>query len=151
MNLPSLVYYHTVSQYRKHYESLYCSKPILTFDKIPVWFKKSSFRHAFFESSHRDDKKDKFSPVRSQRIDWIKATLQNSGAMLYCGWDKAKRRYDPRWRVSVVYDDYVVVIQLRLKQDGSLKAEFRTAYVADNSIAKIRNSPKWTIEMFQKK
>jgi hypothetical protein len=46
-------------------------------------------------------------------------------------------------RVHVAYDDYVVVIQLMKKRNGSLEGEFRTAYVADNSIGKIRSSPRW--------
>ena len=49
--------------------------------------------------------------------------------------------------VSVVYENYVVVIQLTKKHDGTLKGEFKTAFVADNSIGKIRNSPKWNISM----
>ena len=144
MSFPPLVYYKTESEYFRHYEKIYCTGPILTFDGVPVWFRKSLFSHAFFESSHRDDRKDKFSETRAQRIDWIKATLQNPNATLYCGWDKSKRKYNPRWRVSVVYDNYVVVIELSGKHDGTLKGEFRTAYVADNSIGKIRSSPKWT-------
>jgi hypothetical protein len=150
MSFPPLVHYKTESEYFRHYEKIYCVGPILAFDGIPVWFRKSRFNHAFFESSHRDNRKDKFSETRAQRIDWIKATLQNRNAMLYCGWDKSKRKYDPRWRVSVVYDNYVVVIELSKKQDGTLKGEFRNAYVADNSIEKIKSSPKWTVKMMNK-
>ena len=53
----------------------------------------------------------------------------------------------PARRVSVVYENYVVIIQLSKKHDGTLKGHFKTAYVADNSIGKIRNSPKWNISM----
>lgn len=150
MSFPPMVYYETESEYFRHYEKIYCVKPILTFDGIPVWFRKSSFNHAFFESSHRDKIKDKFSETRAMRIDWIKPTLQNRNALLYCGWDHSKRKYDPSWRVSVVYDNYVVVIELSKKQDGTLKGNFRTAYVADNSIEKIKSSPKWTVKMMDK-
>jgi hypothetical protein len=45
----------------------------------------------------------------------------------------------------VVYDDFVVVIWMKApKSNGKLEAaDFVTAYVADHSINKIKNSPKW--------
>jgi hypothetical protein len=42
-------------------------------------------------------------------------------------------------RVAIVKNDYVVIIWLK----NSKEAKFITAYVADNSIEKIRKSPKW--------
>lgn len=147
MCTPPLVTYGSVQDYRDHYERIYCQTPLVAFDNIPVWFAKSRFNHAFFESTRRNKIKDQFSHERSQRIDWIRATLQHPNAELYCGWDKCKKRYDPKWRVSVVYGNYVVIIQLTKKHDGTLKGHFKTAYVADNSIGKIRNSPKWNISM----
>lgn len=146
MGLPPLVHYSTEMEYRVHFERVYCSEPIITFDGIYVMFSKTRFDHCFFESSRRDGSKDRFSLVRAERIDWIKATLQHPEAELYQGWDKAKRRHDPTHRVSVVYGDYVVVIRVRKKMGGKLTAEFRTAYVADNSIGKIRSSPKWVLK-----
>jgi len=47
-------------------------------------------------------------------------------------------------RVAVVYEDFVVVVAMGLKLDGSLKANFVTCYQADNSIGKIRRSPVWS-------
>ena len=50
-------------------------------------------------------------------------------------------------RISVVKGDYVVVIQIYSEAD----ARFITAYVADNSIEKIRNNPKWGVKYETKK
>ena len=147
MCTPPLVRYSSVQAYREHYERIYCKTPLITFDNIPVWFPKSQFNHAFFESSRRNKIKDCFSAERSHRINWIKTTLQNPNAELYCGWDKSKKRHNPTRRVCVIYDNYVVVIQLAKTRDGTLKGEFKTAFVADNSIGKIRNSPQWDISM----
>lgn len=46
--------------------------------------------------------------------------------------------------MAVVYADFVVVVAMGLKLDGSLKANFVTCYQADNSIGKIRKSPVWS-------
>lgn len=143
MAVPPLLSLKSVREYREYYEKKYCKGPTVTFDGIPVYFSKSKFNHAFFESSRRNNVKDVFSKTRAERMDWIEATLQNPAAKLYQGWDKKKGKYDPRWRVCVVYGNFVVVIQIRTKKDGNLKAEFRTAYVADKSIGRIRKSPVW--------
>ena len=73
MPYPPLVRYETESQYRTYFERVYCKKKIVTFDGIPVKFKKADFNHAFFESTR--DKDDTFSRKRAQRIDWIKSAL----------------------------------------------------------------------------
>lgn len=145
MALPPLVHYATVAEYRSHYEQVYCRGNIQTFDGIRVYFSPGKFGHVFYESSARDGRKDAFSPVRAQRIDWIKATLEHPEAALFEGWDKTSRQYDATRRVAVVYEDFVVVVAMGLKQDGSLKANFVTCYQADNSIGKIRNSPPWSL------
>lgn len=144
MALPSLVHYASVAEYRSHYERVYCRGNIRTFDSIRVYFGPSKFGHVFYESTARDGRKDVFSPVRAQRIDWIKATLEHPTAALFEGWDKTSRQYDATRRVAVVYEDFVVVVAMGLKQDGSLKANFVTCYQADNSIGKIRSSPVWS-------
>ena len=77
MALPPLVHYATVAEYRSHYERIYCRGNIQTFDGIRVYFKASKFGHSFYESTAQDGRKDIFSWVRAQRIDWIKATLEN--------------------------------------------------------------------------
>jgi hypothetical protein len=144
MALPPLVHYATVDEYRSHYVSIYCRGNIQTFDGIRVYFGAGGFGHMFYESTARDGRKDLFSPVRAQRIDWIKATLEHPSAALFEGWDKTSRQYDATRRVAVVYEDFVVVVAMSLKQDGSLKGNFVTCYQADNSIGKIRSSPAWS-------
>lgn len=144
MALPPLVHYETVEEYRRHYENSYCRGIVQTFDGIRVHFAAEKFAHVFYESSARDGTKDSFSPVRAQRIDWIKATLEHPGADLFEGWDKKTQRYDGTRRVAVVYEDFVVVVAISLKHDNSLKANFVTCYQADNSIGKIRKSPPWS-------
>lgn len=144
MALPPLTQYATAAEYREHYERIYCRGEILTFDGIRVYFAAGKFGHVFYESTARDGNKDVFSPVRAQRIDWIKATLEDPAAALFEGWDTSSRRYDAARRVAVVYEDFVVVVAMGLKLDRSLRANFVTCYQADNSIGKIRTSPAWS-------
>lgn len=148
MALPQLLEYETEAQYRAHYERVYCRGTVTTFDGIVVYFRADKFDHAFYESSTRDRRKDQFSRARAQRIDWIKATLETPEANLYKGWDKLKRKYDPGRRVCVIYEDFVVVIEIRQKRSGKLKGDFVTCYKADNSIGKIRRSPEWKMKNF---
>ncbi len=79
-------------------------------DEIRVYFKHSSFFHAFFESTHRNGIKDRFSPIRAERINWIKATLSHPLASLLQGWDNKRKCHLPDRRVEVVYEDFVVVL-----------------------------------------
>ncbi|MDP3842664.1 MAG: hypothetical protein Q8Q81_08725 [Oxalobacteraceae bacterium] len=146
MGLPPLVHYDTAVEYRQHYERVYCRGIIVTFDGIRVYFPESKFGHAFYESTTRDGRKDILSPVRAPRIDWIKATLEHPQADLFKGWNKDSCCYDDARRVAVVYEDFVVVVAMSIKQDGTLKANFVTCYQADNSIGKIRTSPTWVRE-----
>ena len=115
-----------------------------------MYFRKDQFAHSFFESSRKDNNTDFFSPERSERIDWIKATPQNSSAELYCGWISKKKKVDPNSRVSVVYGNFVVVILIKKnKRNGKLRGQFITAYLADNSIGKIKRNPKWNISLIK--
>lgn len=141
MAYPPLVCYATVTEYRAHYERVYCLAAVTTFDGIAVRFRKSRFDHCFYESTRRNQVKDAFSNQRAERIDWIKAALQDPNAELHIGWDGKKKRYDRSHRVAVVVGDYVVVIRL----SGNQTAQFATAYVADSpsTLAKIKGSPKW--------
>jgi len=148
VSLPCLVEYETEAEYRDYYKRSYCSGVVTTFDGIVVYFRANKFDHAFYESSARDGRKDQFSFARAQRLDWIKATLEHPEADLYMGWDKWKRNYDPGRRVSVIYEDFVVVIEIRQTKAGKLKGDFVTCYKADNSIVKIRSSPEWNIKCF---
>lgn len=141
---PPLVQYATPAEYRTHYERVYCRGTIHTADGIRVYFSASKFGHVFYESTARDGRKDVFSPVRAERIDWIKATLEHPQAVLYAGWNKDSRTHDMTRRVAVAHEDFVVVVLMGLKQNGDLRATFVTCYQADNSIGKIRTSPLWS-------
>ena len=144
MSKPALVCYATPAEYKSHYEKHYCRGKIITFDNIRVYFTPAKFGHVFYESSARNGKKDFFSKIRAERINWIKATLENPHAELYQGWNKKQKVVEPNRRVSLVYEDFVVVIETKRDANGRItKAEFVTAYVADNSINEIRKSPKW--------
>ena len=141
MTYPPLVKYENPDQYQRHYERVYCRGPITTCDNIQVRFHKNQFHHCFYESGHRDAVKDVFSALRAQRIDWIKAALQDCNAEMFVGWDAKKRRYVNDRRVAVVKDNYVVIIGLT----GKTSAKFITAFVADSqsTIDRIRKGPKW--------
>ncbi len=144
MDLPPLVDYKTVKEYQAHFERVYCRDKIYTIDGIRIYFHPHQFGHVFYESSARDGHKDMFSRTRAQRIDWIKATLQHPKAEWFQGWDNKARQYNPRRRVAVVYENFVVVVMLGLKKDGAMKGNFITCYQADNSIGKIRSAPSWS-------
>ncbi len=84
---------------------------------------------------------------RAERIDWIKAALQDPDSEREVGWNKQKKRYEKSRRVTIVMQNYVVVIQLT----GHKKANFVTAYLADtpgsksrpSTVDQIRTGPKW--------
>lgn len=143
MCCPPLIKLPTEKDYKNIFEKEYCKKPIITFDEIPIWFNKRMFYHAFFKSSKRDKIKDIFSLVRAERIMWIKETLQNHKAIQYQGWDRKKRKYRNVVRIDLIFDDYVVISSIWKLKNGLYKGKFKTAFVADNSIHKIKASPKW--------
>ncbi len=140
MAYPALVIYSTESDYQEHFERLYCRGPIVTLDGIPIRFQKRQFFHAFFESVRTKD--DTFSNKRAERIDWIKAALQDPNSERFIGWDNRKKRYDGSRRVTVVMGNYVVVIAIQRRKN---KGRFITAYVADSgrTMRMIRRGPKW--------
>lgn len=127
--------------YQQHFVKTLCTGRLITHDGITVYFKRHSFYHAFFESNVYDD--DSFSDIRAQRMDWISATLTNPAADRFQGWNSKTRQHDPVRRVDVVFEDFVVVLQMIKRQDAHLAAQFITCYQADRSIAKIRKSPIW--------
>lgn len=148
MTYPPLVVYSAEADYQAQFERVYCQGPIATFDGFMVRFRKRDFQHCFFESTRRDGTKDSFSPVRAERIDWIKATLEDPASDLYEGWDSKKKRYDRSRRVAVVMGDYVVIIAIT----GPGTADFITAFQANTSatprrpfttIDQIRRGPRW--------
>lgn len=148
MGYPPLLNGKSVAEYQAHFERTYCRAPTVTFDGIAVRFRRRDFGHCFFESSHRDGVKDKFSQKRVKRMHWIKTALQDPNSECYQGWDKWRKRYDRSRRVVVVMANYVVVISIT----GAKTADFKTAFVAEtqapdgqlSTIDKIRMSPKWT-------
>ena len=145
MEYPPLVYFSDEQSYRARFETIYCLSPIITFDGISVRFRKSAFDHCFYMSTRRNGIKDSFSRPRAERIDWIKAALQDPSAQLFEGWDKNKKRYDATRRVALVMGNYVVVIRF----SGSSRAEFVTAYLVDTeeNVNKIKASPKYSQRM----
>ena len=140
MVIPALLKLKSEKEYKNYFIAKYCQSPLKTFDNIKVYFKKSKFNHDFYESSKRNKIKDKFSTTRAERMEWIEYALTNKEATLYQGWSKKKKCYVNNRRVAVVINDYAVVIEL---SKNMKKADFITAYVADNSIAKIKSSPLW--------
>jgi len=141
---PDLVYYTNKEEYKQHFIDNYCDDngPAQTFDGIQVYFYSDMFEHAFFESSDRRGSKDVFSTKRAERIDWIKAVLQDASAELYEGYDSKNKNYDNSRRVAIITeDDYVVIIRFT----KGIQAKFVTAYVADSgrTAIQIRTSPKW--------
>lgn len=138
MAYPPLVHYVTEQEYRDHFERVYCQAPIQTFDGIDVRFQKRQFDHSFFESVNSND--DTFSIQRAERIDWVKAALEDPGVELYLGYDNKKKKPAKDRRVAIVMGDHVVVIQVY----RAGRARFITAFVAGRrAIYKIRNNPVW--------
>lgn len=138
MAYPPLVNYPTVQEYRVHFEQVYCQGLIQTFDNIEVRFYKRHFDHCFFESVNTKD--DTFSQRRAERIDWIKAALEDPNAEHRVGWDNLKKRPANDRRVAIVVKNYVVIIRLYRPE----RAEFVTAFVANGrTINQIRTNPFW--------
>jgi len=140
MPYPLLVTYQHQSEYRTHFERIYCQGPIMSFDGIPIRFNKRDFDHAFFESVNAKD--DTFSQKRAQRIDWIASALKDPQSERYVGWDNKRKRNDRKKRVTLVMGNYVVIIRLNGQCD---RGWFITAFVADTSrtLSKIKQSPVW--------
>lgn len=135
----------TEEELREIWRDTYCHKVIKTHDGIRVHFYESNFDHAFYESSKRNQSRNKkkskdiLSSERLSRILWIKDVLEDPTATMYVGFDNKTKRYDRSKRVAVVKGNYVVVIQIYAER----KANFITAYVANNSIDKIEQGPRW--------
>ena len=144
--MPPLLKLPDEAAYRAHYERTLCRGGTFTHDGIQVFFRREEFNHAFFERSTRRGEKDAFSLVRAERMDWIAAALADPGAQRFQGWLKRERRHDPKRRVTVVMGDFVVIVALRMRRDGRLKANFITCYRADSSIGKILGAPLWARE-----
>lgn len=130
----------TESELRELWDREYCRQVIYTHDSIRVKFYSDMFDHAFFESTNREKRgKDVLSYVRLEKMLWIKDVLMDETAIMLQGWDKVKKKYVKNRRVSIIKDNYVVVIWIKNESE----AKFITAYEADNSIDKIMESPRW--------
>lgn len=116
-------------------------RPIETHDGISVRFRKDVFSHVMQESSNRDGVKDTLSLKRAERLGWIKIALQDPALKFKAGWDNKKRVYDHRRRITIMIDNFVVVIRLK----SAKEADFVICYVADDerTQAKLRNTPDW--------
>lgn len=148
MPMPPLLTLADEAAYRLHYERTLCNAAIMTHDGIRVYFGRGTFSHAFFESSDRRGADDIFSTVRAERMDWIAAALADPNAVCFEGWDKRTQSHSPKRRVTVVVQNFVIILALSTRRDGSLKAKFVTCFRADNSIGKIRQAPLWTREAY---
>ena len=144
--MPPLLNLADEAAYRAHYEANLCRGGIVTHDGIPLFFRKTEFDHAFYESSDRRGANDVFSLERATRMDWIVPALLDPQAQRFQGWDSKRRCLVPWRRVTVVIDNFVIVISLNLHRDGNLRGRFITCYRANNSIAKINQAPAWSLQ-----
>lgn len=142
MPAPPKVRHKTEGQYRRHFERVYCRGPIVTPDGLEVRFRKRDFDHCMYKRSPTTGARV-FLRVRAERIDWIKATLEDPSADVRQGWDRKKKRIDPSRRVAIAYGDYAVVVQVLRQPDGSLRGSFVTAYSAGPDVAKMKSKPRW--------
>jgi len=137
---PPLIQHATEAECRAHFERVYCQGPLATFDGIQVRFRKRDFNHCFFESVNEKD--DTFSLRRAERVDWIKAALEDPTADLRIGWDNKRKALATDRRVAIVLHDYLVVI--RISNDDAQRAEFVTAFVGGRrAILQARRNPPW--------
>jgi len=147
MPLPELLCYETPAEYQDHYKRHFCRGVIVTADDIRIYFQSQKFGHAFYKNSqNRKGPKDEFAPERAMRMNWIKHTLEHPDAELYFGWNKKDKCIEEARRVSVVYENFVVIVELSVNKQDKLKGNFVTCYLADRSIGKIKASPKWEKE-----
>lgn len=101
-----------------------------------------AFYHAFFDTVvHKDDT---FSTVRAERMDWIEATLTDPQTQRLQGYLAKTKTHDPARRVELRHQNFIVVLIMGMKQDGSLKAEFLTCYAVNNNrLPKVQQAPAW--------
>ena len=132
----------TEAELRKIWSDTYCNEPVITFDKIEVQFYSNMFDHCFFESDNRRrGDKSILSYNRLEKIYWIKDALEDSTSILKKGWDSKTKSYDNSRRVTLVKENYIVVILIYRDK----KARFVTAYEMNDkeNLEKIRKSPDW--------
>lgn len=149
MAFPALVVYATWQEYLDHYKREYCRSTVITHDGIRVYFTEQRFQHAFWRISRHKGPKDTFDPKRAERIDWIKAVLISTEALLLQGWNNYTKSYEPERRVSILVDDYIVVVEMCFGRNGELRANFVTAFVAadEKTQGKVQTAPPWNKEI----
>lgn len=146
--MPALLELEDEDAYRAYFTETLCRQVITTHDGIRVNFSPDAFDHAFYENSDRRGSKDVFSLKRAERMSWIAAALANPNALCLQGWDSKTQSHSPKRRVTVVVQDFVIVLMLGTKRNGDLKARFITCFKAENSAVRIRQSPPWTREAY---
>lgn len=142
MPYPTLLNLNTPADYCTHFRHLYCRSGNVTHDNFTIAFRADIVDHCLYESSKRDKIKDRFSVPRANRLEWIQDALIDPQWPMHFGWDKVKRRIDYSRRVTIVGDEFVVVLRLaqRVARGG-----FVTCFVADRrTVQSIRSGPVWT-------
>lgn len=141
MPLPPLLSLPDEAAYRTYFEAQYCNTTVVTFDGVTVRFFPEMFDHAFYRDSSPTAKdKANFDLNRAQRMDWIKAVLEDSRLELYQrGMPNSKVR-----RIALEPSTpYAVIIQIDSR--NAHRARFITAYVVDSpsALTKMRSNPRW--------
>lgn len=141
MALPPLLSLPNEAAYRRYFNQNYVRGPaVVTFDGIRVRFFSKMFAHAFFRDSSRTaHDKANFDRARAERMNWIRAVLEDSSVELYRRDMKGKIR-----RIALAFAQrYVVIIQIS-PRDAHL-ARFITAYIVDSdrALRKMRSNPVW--------
>jgi hypothetical protein len=79
--------------------------------------------------------------IRAERMDWIKAALEDPNSDRFVGWNNRLKCYDNTRRVTIVLKNYVIIIGITKKGAGF----FITAFVADSdrTLSLIRKGPRW--------
>ncbi|MEM0541832.1 hypothetical protein WFZ85_04345 [Flavobacterium sp. j3] len=127
---------------RQLWNDEYCKVDVYTHDGILVQFYQDMFDHCFYESYDRGARdKSILSLNRLEKILWIKEALLDKTAVLKKGWDRKTKTYTDDRRLTIVKDNYIVVI-LIFKNN---KARFVTAYEVndDDNLDLILGSPNW--------
>ena len=141
MLLPPLLYRPDAAAYRMHFIRHYCMTPVVTFDSISVEFFPEVFEHAFYRDSNPTaNDKAVFDLARAQRLNWIRAVLEEPTCNLY-------RRTMPGHRTRRIALEpttpYAVIIQIDTR--SLTRARFITAYIVDSTRALqgMISNPRW--------
>jgi hypothetical protein len=141
MPLPRLLSLPDEAAYRAYFEAQYCNTTVVTFDGITVQFFTEIFNEAFYRDSSRTARdKANFDLKRAQRMDWIRAVLEDSSLEVY-------RRAMPSSKIRRIALEpttpYAVIIQIDSR--NARRARFITAYIVDSpsALTKMRSNPRW--------